>query len=300
MNSGNATIINRKVYYGGGFTKDMNSQSESGIADDRVYCYDPIRDIWTPLPPLAVKHFCLGQVDNELVATGGVQKGCRQNEIQKVVYTYDKRRKTWLLELPPMLTARCLHGMVSLQSALVVAGGQVFPDSYTNTVEIFKVDENEWYQANPLPVHLFNMSMALLDDTCYVVGGYSEKQLCQVYYMKVEALLSNILPKDQATNLKTTWKTLPRNTPNCQPAAVALAGSLLTIAGAAGKTGETQRGVYVYSSSSRTWDHIGDLPTPQKLCTVIGISSLEMLVIGGWTPDGDKNTVLKGRLHLLS
>ena len=78
---------------------------------------------------------------------------------------------------------------------------------------------------------------------------------------------------------------------------MALAGSLLTIAGAAEKSVDPQQEVYVYSPSGETWVHIGDIDAPQGICTVIGISPLEMLVIGGWTPEkGDTNTVLKGRL----
>lgn len=91
--------------------------------------------------------------------------------------------------------------------------------------------------------------------------------------------------------------------PVCHPAAVTLAGNLLTIAGTAKENRElltVQNGVYMYSSSSGTWNHIGDLLTPQRLCIAIGISPLEILVIGGCTSEGgDKNTVLKGRLQFL-
>lgn len=317
VNSGSATIVNRKIYYGGGFAKI----SKDGCPDNRVYCYNPVKDCWTLLPSLPVKQFSLGRVDNELVATGGVQKvneqpttGDVQNrpkigQLQKTVYTFDKRGPKWREELRPMLTARCLHCTLSLESSLVVAGGQVFPDRYTNEVEIYKVDANEWYRAKPLPVPFFNFSMALLDDKCYVVGGYNGQELQQVYHANVEALLGSASHHDQAHQTSNpqdaVWKTLPTNTPNSQSAAVAVAGNLLAIAGGQPgekiEAGEPQSGVYAYSSSSGAWVHVGDLPSPRKICAAIEISPLEVLVIGGWASEKDpfRNDVIKGRLHCL-
>ena len=309
MNSGSATIVSRKIYYGGGLT---NSQSNDGLADNLVHCYDPVKNRWTTLKAhLRVKQFSLGRVDNELVATGGiiceitddVQCGPR---IQNTVYTFNKYGNEWLKEpIPAMRRARCLHSTVSLQSALVVAGGEVISGGYTNTVEIFKVDEREWCEARPLPVGLFNFSMALLDDTCYVVGGFNGQALQRVYHANIEDLLGSASPQGHHT-INAVWKTLPTNTPNSQSASVSIAGNLLAIAGRGEvkpetETKEPHSGVYVYSSSSKIWNHIGDLPTPLALCTAIKISALEILVIGGWASEKEafKNTVIKGRLHSL-
>ena len=308
MNSGSATIINGKVYYGGGLTTSLSK--DDAIADNIVYCYDPTLDSWTPLPPLPVKHFSLGQINNEhnvieLVATGGALR-MHKNEIQSAVHMFNEKCQRWEVKIPPIPTARCLHGVLSLQSALVVAGGQINSsddgDSYTNSVEVFKSDEKQWYQAVPLPVSLFNMPVVLLHDTCYVIGGYHDQVLCQVYFTTIKALLNNTVLVDQTTDhLDGIWNTLPACTPNSQPAAVALAGYLLTLAGTSKDPDELpQKEVYVYSPLSSTWDPIGDLDSSQEICTAIGLSSLEMLVIGGWTPeDGDKNTVMKGRLQFL-
>ncbi len=286
------------------------SLSKDDVADNIVFCYDPILGdpilgSWTSLPPLPVKHFSLGQINNELVATGGVQRK-HKNAIQSAVYTFDERSKQWEIRIPPMPTARCIHGVLSTRSALVVAGGQVKnssndSDSYTNSVEVFKPDKQQWYRAMPLPVCLFNMSVALLHDTCYVIGGYRDQVLSQVYFTTVETLLNSTVCIDQTTNdLDAIWNTLPANTPNSQPASVALAGYLTSIAGTSWDTDEPQTGVYVYSPLSSTWDKIGDLPVPREICTAIEISPLEMLVIGGWTPEnGDKNTVIKGRIQFL-
>ena len=116
LDSGNATIINGKVYCGGGGT---------GNDDDQyiVYSYDSSQDNWTTLPPLPVKWFGLGQVNGKLVAVGGELKRSDGQSRLMMIFTYDERSRKWKQTLPPMPTAKHSPGVLSLPSALVVAGG---------------------------------------------------------------------------------------------------------------------------------------------------------------------------------
>ena len=135
--AGYATIINGKVYCGGGETNDDNDKYT-------VYCYDPSQDKWITLPPLPVKYFGLGQINGKLVAVGGEKKSdfMPTND----VYTYDKRSQKWKKIIPPMPTARHSPGVLSLQLALIVAGGDRELWAYISAVEIFKADTSQWLQ----------------------------------------------------------------------------------------------------------------------------------------------------------
>ena len=192
MNSGHAVVINGKVYYGGGLT-DTEPEGDDGLADNLVYCYDPLQDNWISLPPLKVRNFGLGRINGELVAVGGIHKNYKIRKVRNKVYTFDDVGQHWSKRIPPMPTARCIHSVVSLKSALIVAGGQDRNSDYSNAVEIFRTEEGEWYRAKSLPVHVLNMSMAVLQDTCYVVGGFRDESLCQVYSASITDLLSNCL-----------------------------------------------------------------------------------------------------------
>ena len=66
MDSGQSTVINRMVYYGGGLAPAGK--------DCCVYSYHPYLDQWNTLPPLSVKRFGLGQIDGKLVVVGGAEK----------------------------------------------------------------------------------------------------------------------------------------------------------------------------------------------------------------------------------
>ena len=108
---------------------------------------------------LSNSYFGLGQVNGKLVAVGG-EKGshltpCPTNE----VYTYNERSQKWKHTVPPMPTARHSICVLSLQSALVVAGGDRALGSYIAAVEIFKLDTSQWYRTDPLPIACSNLSL---------------------------------------------------------------------------------------------------------------------------------------------
>ena len=71
-----------------------------------------------------------------------------------------------------MPTARESPGVLSLQSALVMAGGVTLsPPYYTHAIEIFKPDTSQWYKADPLPIGCQNTSLVVTGNICYALGG---------------------------------------------------------------------------------------------------------------------------------
>ena len=134
---------------------------------------------------------------------------------------------------PPMPTVRCLPGVVSLQSSMIVVGGYSAKGD-TNAVEIFNTSTLQWYKTNPLPMICREVSLATIDNTCYAVGGYRFPfRLNQALYASISDLLGNAVPANQtithyssSSDAQSAWKTLP-NTPAYRPAAAVLVGSLL-------------------------------------------------------------------------
>ena len=291
LEEGKTTVISGKVYCGGGWS-DSNNKI--------VYCYDPSQDKWTTLPPLPVRLFGLGQVNGKLVAVGGKKSDeTKTNE----VYTYDERSRRWRQTIPSIPTARWYPGVLSFQSALVVAGGNTSL-SYTGAVEIFKPDTSQWYRTDSLPIACLRLSLVATGNTCYALGGYKSGHLNQALYALVDDLLSNAVPANQTTHsgssdTQSAWKTLP-NTPTYEPDAAVLAGNLLAIGGRKTSTWSSaaKKEVYMYSPSTNSWIHISDLPAPRSSTAVAILSSIEILVIGGSHDGGKVNSVYKGTLLL--
>ena len=200
-----------------------------------------------------------------------------------------------------MPTAKRFSDVLSLQSALVVAGGLAL--SYIDAVEIFKPDTSQWYRTDPLPTACLNITLVAIGNTSYSLGGWNGSYLNQALYASVDDLLGNAVPANQTTHsgssdTQPAWKTLP-NTPTYQPAAAMLAGNLLAIGGKeTSEEGATKKEVYMYSPSTNSWIYISDLPAPRSDTAAAVLSSTEVLVIGG--EDGDSvNTVYKETLILL-
>ena len=149
LSGGVTTVIGGKLYCGG---------VTYGDGDYIVYCYDPSQDKLTTLPPLPVRYFGLGQVNSKLVAVGGVKKSTEN--ISNDVYTHDERSRKWKQINPPMPTARDSPGVLSLQSALIVAGGNT--PSYSTAVEVFKSDTSQWCIADPLPSACCDTSLVVI------------------------------------------------------------------------------------------------------------------------------------------
>ena len=201
-----------------------------------------------------------------------------------------------------MPTARNSPGVLSLQSALVVAGGDKLFWKYTDAVEIFKPDTSQWYRTDPLPTACCHISLVAIGNTCYALGGYdSMAHLNQALYASVDDLLRNAVPANQTTrsgssDTQSAWKTLP-NTPTYQPTAAVLAGKLLAIGGReTSEGGAPKKEVYMYSPSTNSWIYISDLPAPRSDSAVAVLSSTRVLVIGDWNEHEIVNTVYQGTL----
>ena len=291
-----STIINDKVYCGGGKTDKYEGNCI-------VYCYDTSQDNWTTLPALSVSLFGLGQVSGKLVAVGG-QK-LRDYGPSNKVFTYDERSGKWKQTLPLMPTARHSLGVLSLQSALVVVGGDMSIAEYTNAVEIFKADTSQWYRTDPLRTACLDTSLVAIGNTCYALGGFEyTSYLNQAHYASVNDLLRNAVPATQTThsgrsvNTQSAWKMLA-NTPTYGPPAAVLAGNLLAIGGEeTSEGGPNKKEVYMFSPSTNSWIYISDLPEPQSGTAVTVLSSTEILVIGGRCGGDRVNIACKGTLSL--
>ena len=304
MSSAQTTVINGKVYCGGG---DTDGGDDDDYADHHfVYCYDLSQDSWTTLPPLPVRWFSLGQVNGNLVAVGGIE-GSFYNATNEV-YTYDERSREWKQTVPPMPTARHSTGVLSLQSVLVVAGGDIsdIEYDYADEVEIFKADTSQWYRTDRLPKRHCSISPAIciIGNTCYALGGCRyPTSLNQSLYASVDDLLRNAVPANETTysgssDTLSAWKTLA-NTPTYAPISAVLAGNLLAIGGKETPLGgAVKKEVYMFSPSTNSWIYISDLPEPRSYAAVAVLSSTEILVIGGWCDMSRVSTTYKGTLML--
>ena len=287
-------VTNGKVYCAGVTNFD--------VTEYIVYCYDLSQDKWTTLLSLPVKYFGLGRVCDKLVAVGGQKED--NHTPSNAVYTYDEESQKWRSTIPPMPTAREFPGVLSLQSALVVAGGST--SSCIDAVEIFKPDTSQWYRTDPLPTACEDISLVRIGNNCYALGGYTRlSHLSQALCASVDDLLHNAVPANQTSHdgvhsdTQSAWNALS-NTPTYGPAAAVLLGNLFAIGGNEVSTGGvTKKEVYMYSPSTNSWIYTSDLPAPRVDTAVAELSPSELIVVGGKVAEYTRvSTIYTGTLTL--
>ena len=238
---------------------------------------------WTePLlsPPLIF--FGLSQINGKLMAVGGRNK---RNEAANEV----PRTRRWKQTIPPMPTARWSPVILSLQSALVVAGGMVQHKNHTELVEFFKPDRSQWYRSSELPMDHSDVTLQLvaIDDKCYTLGG---EHLNQIFVASVDNLIRYAVPAaaNQVTYTatsgrytKSAWKDIGE-IETYAPAVLVLAGNMLTIEGESSihlcRHKSTCTLLPLTHGSILVMCHL----ERQVLYTVSVVSPTEILVIGGW------------------
>ena len=295
MSPGQSTVINGKVYYGGGVCGDDDDEHN-------LHCYDPFQDTWTTLPTLRVRYFGLGQVKGELVTVGG-SKGT--GEQSNDVHVFDESTQKWKQSIPPMPTGRDYIAVLSHPSCLVVAGGCLAPGVYTDTVEIYNINTSQWSSTDRLPQACAGLTGAVNNNMGYLMGGWDgEMLLNKVYTVSIDKLISNAVSFDQPNddiksidnNLKgdLIWKVVA-NTPGYYPSAVVISGMVLAIGGKDSSDGsnEPTKAIYAYSQLMDSWIYIQDLPTQVDGAAISTLSPTKIIVIGGW----DENFQTTSTVH---
>ena len=290
---GKSTAVGGKLYC----TKKTFVHSED---QGPVYCYDPIRDEWSTLPPLTFRLFSLGQIEDKLVTFGGVKQPPSKERVSEL-YTFMENSGKWRKTYPPMPTARSLPMVFSVENnVLLVVGGHTFENGrkvLLNVVEVFKVNESQWYKAPALPVTSNSASMfgTVLNSEFYLVGGLRiGTSYSKVMHTSAADLVDKALPASQKSDgsdvRSSDWTMLP-HTPTNKSILTSLAGLLISLGG-------EDRAIHMYSPSINSWVHVGTLPELRLLTTVGELSPMEVLMIGGFDGSKDTNAVYKGTLQL--
>ena len=281
MDRPQVVVMGERVYIGGGRTKSVE-----------VFQYDPSRNEWSRLPPHQVAFFAMAQFMGHLITVGGVTP----HGVTGKVYRFIEESQKWEEFLKPMPTARYWPTVATTQSAIVasggftgVRGGKPVP---CDTVEVYSSETSQWHTADPLPVPWGAITSVTIIDIWYQLGGSGTdgEDLTTVLCAPLTALIQKATsPTHQSASPMSVWKTLT-DTPLRTSAAASLSGSLLAVGGYNLIT-PSSSAVYVFFPLTNSWVRAtaGDLPEPCYACTVVQLSSNQVLVVGGFN-DQDKLT----------
>ena len=281
--------IGSTIYCGGGYTGKIDTERQ-------VFQYNPKQDTWSQLPICPTVYFGLTQLDGKLITVGGrrFDQHTRIND----VYLFQESQRWDNFIIPRLPTARSHTTTFNYKSTIVVSGGITYWEidsehsTRTSAVEVFQTKTYQWHHADPLPVARSTMSCAIVNDTCYLIGGTKSDGYAsrQAYCTSVSNLISRALPPDhpetsstlQASPSPPTWQVLPK-CPLHYSTAAELGGCLLAIGGR-DDSESSSSAVHMYSPSTNSWVRIssGDLPVPRYYTAATQLEGGEVIFVGGY------------------
>ena len=192
-----------------------------------------------------------------------------------------------------MPTKRWLATTVSSSSSVVVAGGIGERDNDLRTVEVMDTETLQWSTASSFPHPLCSATATLCGDKLYMLGGWVQSGRSKsVFTCSLAALLQSCQPQSLG-GLKTlslarrpkVWHRLA-DTPYALSRCVSLQGQLLSVGGQDSDIKREATAVHMYNTTTDSWEVISHMATPRSRCLVAVLPHNELMVVGGYTPDG--------------
>ena len=287
MRHAQSVVVQKRVYVGGGnagmLMRDRN--------DYTVMEYDIASIGWNKLPYTACG-FAMTAVNNQLVLVGGWEHPL--GPYSKVLGVWRAESKEWTHPYPDMSTARSHCSAVVYNEWLAVAGGFGHAGGVPGgkmakllSVEVMNTGTKQWYAAPPTPTPWGGMKTAIVGDTWYFMGDYtdaSRKSINEVYSVSLPALVPQLHPQDSRGRDKhQVWKEIP-GLPITRSTPLSINGSLLAVGGMdKGDTSVTA--IHLYQPDTGQWVKVGDLPNPRYSCTCAMVAEKAIFVAGGWSYD---------------
>ncbi len=271
-----AVQLKTKVYVQGSTETDYN-----------IYTYEVPTGVCVPMES-PTKWSALTIYRSQLVLVGGIES--TTGEVTDQLWVLQDEQN-WTQPLRPMKTARHSASAISSGDHLVVAGGGVGFVSYIDSVEVY--DGLQWVRAEPLPVACWDIKSTYHNGMWYLMGGYGQSRsvFCTSLCSLIEKATQQPPHSPDSSEQQSVWKTLP-DVPYEGSSTTTLGGALFAVGGC------TTSSIHMYSTRTRSWLHIYNMPEEVSSTCSIALTTGEAMVIGGDTWSGSSCHVHKVCLKL--
>jgi len=169
-----ASEVDGKFYLIGGW---IHTESSSLIDKSaQVEIFDPLTDTWTTGSPIptAVAGYASAVLDGKIYVISGVASGSTKTNLTQI---YDPKTDKWSLGGSiPMSVSSAVAGAttgVKAAKAIYVIGGSndAYPLNGQYANQVYFPETNSWVMAANLPIDRAGATLAVVNDTFYVMGG---------------------------------------------------------------------------------------------------------------------------------
>ena len=172
---------------------------------------------------------------------------------------------------------------------LIIAGGRGKGAKVLATVEVMDTETHRWSTAADLPKPMYLASATVCGDQLYMLGGINQS-LCysnSVYTCSVSDLLQSCvssqphLAASGRTKKASVWRQaadLPAMCSTCE----SFCSQLLAVGGMM-DSGKPITAVYMYNSTTNSWEIISHMTTGRYRCFTGVLPANRLMVVGGYT-----------------
>ena len=252
-----------------------------------IYSYDVISDSWSQLPDCVHEDGSIVVINGCLTTVGGYSYLNYSNELCSLTGKGSGRR--WTRQFPPMPTKRGLTTSLCTGTALIVAGGRG-GDGALSTVEVMDTETHQWSTAADLPQPTYYASATVCGDQLYMLGGLVDgSHVKSVYTCSVSALLQSCVPSSLEAKFHIAsledkarvWRQIA-DVPVTMSTCESFHGRLLAVGGEM-ESCKVTTAVYMYNSTTNSWEIISHMTTGRCLCFTAVLPDNRLMVVGGVT-----------------
>ena len=277
MSRGSVAVEGNKAYF------------RSGI--NKVYMYNASKEAWAELPECPQSYCTLSIVNSQLTAVGG----WLSREATNKLLSYSGDSKRWSERFPAMPTKRLLSAVIRADKLLVVAGGQIeWEGNPVSSVEIMKVDSEQWFIANELPKALSQVAAIACYDRLYLAGGFGQDSFESkaIFNCSISALFKSARSYSFGSWLSKTllggteskvWQQ-QGEVPVCYSAVTSIGGQLVAVGGRGGDSApKVKSAIRMYRLDMDSWHTIGTMQTARWNTFAVTFKDEKVVIVGGYT-----------------
>jgi N-acetylneuraminic acid mutarotase len=200
-----ANIVNDKIYLIGGKKYSNISPFSSGTTINEVY--DPANDSWstkTPLPT-AVQGYASAVVDGKIYIIGGSLDSSvlPNSHITGANQVYDPQTGNWslaanLLNADNFGAAGATEGNMAPTRIYCVGGYS--GGEFSGQLQEYNLENNSWSLAESMPTPRAYLSVAVVNDVLYAIGGFDGKNWLGVNEQYKPIGYGTVAPRVQITS----------------------------------------------------------------------------------------------------
>ena len=257
----------------------------------KVYSYDITSNSWSQLPDCVHESGSLTIINGRITTVGGGSPFTHTYLSELLSLTGEGSDRKWTKKFPPMPTKRRSTTALCTGSILFVAGGRGADGEVLSTVEVMNTENLQWSTAANLPKPMLHASSMVCGDQIYILGGTDKDCLYikSVYTCSVSALLQScdtlLEGRIKGTSLvdkASTWRQLA-DLPLIRSTCESFHDKLLAFGGYDKDSRNSSRAVYMYNSTTNSWNVISHMTTGRCACFTAVLPDNQLMVLGGLT-----------------